>query len=229
MSIRGCCAKFSRYILIILNALLTLFGLALIALALWVRFDVNFEKDLRINILNSTPNPPEMYKTKSTIRESATITIWTLVGWAVIIILTGLWGILCGVLYKRPMTMSFIVVKLVLIVAEIGVGVLTFIFKPSIKSLIEDYVRWAFSFATTDTKTLVERFNCCGDNTDNIYNVAYCSKATYTQSENCTDLVWSKFEFVMLVAGLVLIGVLLVQALAVIVGFFVLCTFRKLR
>ncbi|CAD5221154.1 unnamed protein product [Bursaphelenchus xylophilus] len=230
MSCRGCCRRFSRCSLIILNAILTLFGLALIAVALWVRFDVNFEKDLRMNILNSTPNPPEMYRTKSTIRESAALTIWTLVGWSVAMTLVGLWGILCGVIYKRNMTLSYIVVKTILIVAEIGVAVFLFIFKSKIKHLIQDYVKWAFAFSTTDTKSLVERFNCCGDDTDNLYNTTYCSKVGNSyQFENCTDAVWQRFEFVLTIAGLTLIGVLLVQGLAVVVGFIVTCTFEKLR
>lgn len=70
MSCSKCCASFSRVTLIIINAAIALFGLALIALTLWVRFDDNFEKDLRINIQNSTPNPPDMYQVKKYIREA---------------------------------------------------------------------------------------------------------------------------------------------------------------
>ena len=70
MNLRHQCVSISRYLLIVINTCLAILSLAVIALLLWVRFDVNFEHDVRNNIQNTNPNPPDFFVIKNDIRSA---------------------------------------------------------------------------------------------------------------------------------------------------------------
>jgi hypothetical protein len=76
MNFRHKCTSLSRYLIIILNAGIAVLALAIIGLVLWVRFDANFERSLRVDLQNTNPNPPDLWEVKNQIRTAVSWSCW---------------------------------------------------------------------------------------------------------------------------------------------------------
>ncbi|PAV56412.1 hypothetical protein WR25_15512 [Diploscapter pachys] len=151
----GCCVTFSRIIVFLMNLAMLLVALTVIALALWIRLDNNFEHDLRRDIKYDGDEEP-LRDIKRDMRTGITVVFWVIIGFAIACAILGLTGLLGAAANSR-----FLLVR----------------------RTVKDYVYWSYNLNTNDVQAFIFRYNCCGvegyPNPQCFQNAPTCSSAVW--------------------------------------------------
>uniref|UniRef100_A0A914CV10 Tetraspanin n=1 Tax=Acrobeloides nanus TaxID=290746 RepID=A0A914CV10_9BILA len=107
------------------------------------------------------------------------------------------------------------ILLIIMSLLEIAAGVFIFIWRTNIYQSLYGYISAVFQMQASDLYTLRNRFNCCGNGIPN-------SVCTPTDRP-CTTEISSRLDGMFLVAGIVLIGILALQLIAIILAGAVVC------
>jgi hypothetical protein len=90
---------------------------------------------------------------------------------------------------------------------------------------METYTRLAFQYNTADAAAFRDRYQCCGDGTQNPYN-SQCFQLGGQGMRDCTTAVFDRLDFTLMIAGIILIGILVTEIFGVIFGFVLVVNHR---
>uniref|UniRef100_A0A0M3IIW7 Tetraspanin n=1 Tax=Ascaris lumbricoides TaxID=6252 RepID=A0A0M3IIW7_ASCLU len=200
---------------------LQLTGLAVIGLTLWLRLDNSIEKEIRERILEENNGNYEMNQIKEQIRFALMISFWVLCGFGLAGAIIGLIGSFAGLCGSRCTAGVYLALLIVMTVLEIGVGVFIIIDTPKIHDTVNRYVYIAEEMQSSnlqDANVLRQRFHCCG--ADGIQSFA-CSS---TNLPTCTTIIWDRLNFTLMIAGIVLIGIVILQIISAIIAIALIVT-----
>ncbi|KAH7731146.1 Protein TSP-3 [Aphelenchoides avenae] len=178
MGARQGCTTCSRVMLVLLNILMLLAGLALIGLVLWIRFDERFEQEIRRNL-----DPPrniqyDLDYVKSQIRLVITVCFWVLIGFGAAGAVLGLIGICGSVAHSKCLNGLYLTFLIIMVLLEIAIGVFVLVYRPTVRDSVNRYVTFSMQYSQSDSQAIRDRYNCCGDSTNNQYNTQ-CNLFTF--------------------------------------------------
>ncbi|KAI6176923.1 Protein CBR-TSP-3 [Aphelenchoides bicaudatus] len=165
MSFRSRCTSLSRYLIILINVVIAIVALALIALALWIRFDVNFEHNLRINIQNVNVTPPAMNRIKEQIQTAILCAFYVIIGVSGASLACSMIGIVAAVIQNRKLYVFSMIFLVILVLLEIAIGIFVIVYQSNLRNGINVYTSLSFQYNTNDAASLMDRYSCCGDGT----------------------------------------------------------------
>ncbi|KAI6215059.1 hypothetical protein M3Y94_00340400 [Aphelenchoides besseyi] len=85
------------------------------------------------------------------------------------------------------------------------------------RAVTNRYCSLAFQYNTADASALLDRYQCCGDGTQSSFN-QQCYQLGFYQRD-CPTAVWNRLDFTLMISGLVVLGVILVEALSLVFAF----------
>ncbi|TKR68044.1 hypothetical protein L596_024090 [Steinernema carpocapsae] len=207
----GKCSCCSRAVVILMNFVMMLAGLALIGLVLWIRFDVRFEHDIRQNLINANSSDSALGSYKDQIKTGIIVAFWVLIGFGCAGAILGFIGSISGCCKNRAMLGLYLTCMIIMILLEIAVGIFMLVWRPKIRDGVKNYVNKSFEIGSQpDMQAFVYRYSCCGfDSTNVMIAVPMCPLG----QPSCPSAVWDRLDFSLMVAGIVLIGILVLQIL----------------
>ncbi|CAB3403176.1 unnamed protein product [Caenorhabditis bovis] len=210
----------SRIYLFIMNLAMLLVGLAVIALALWIRFDDNFEAEIRSNLLFKG-DPEPMSSDKEALRTWCLVCFWVIIGFAIASVLIGLAGILGAALNVKSLLGAYVVAMILLIALEIAAGISMLTKRSRLRNHVKDYVFDAYSMnSQQDIQAFVYRYNCCG--ADNLNN-SQCAAGQPT----CSSAVWDRLDFTLMIFGICMLIIIIIEIFTAIVPLPILLRKRR--
>ncbi|CAD6185970.1 unnamed protein product [Caenorhabditis auriculariae] len=139
-----------------------LVALAVIALAIWIRVDNDFESEIRANIKRDTDAEP-LSDIKYDMRVAITVVFWVIIGFAIACVLLGLTGFLGAIANSRALMAIYFVCMAILILLEIAIGIYVLVVRKNVRSTVKDYVFYSYAMnSSPDVHAFQFRYNCCG-------------------------------------------------------------------
>ena len=150
MSEKSGCTTCSRVLLIIIDLILLVGGLALVAFAVWFRYKDSIEAPLKNAIADQNPTPYEMWDLKYQVcmpktsslhttpfkifkfRSVAMLAFWAVVGLGAVIAIAALVGVCGSCALSRCWNGFYTVVILLLITAEVAAAALIIIYRSTV-------------------------------------------------------------------------------------------------
>ncbi|PAV63500.1 hypothetical protein WR25_07674 [Diploscapter pachys] len=215
----GCCVTFSRVIVFLMNLAMLLVALTVIALALWIRLDNNFEHDLRRDIKYDGDEEP-LRDIKRDMRTGITVVFWVIIGFAIACAILGLTGLLGAAANSRFLLVPYFVAMVFLILLEIAVGIAVLVKRKDVRRTVKDYVYWSYNLNTIDVQAFNFRYNCCGVE-------GYPNPQCFQNAPTCSSAVWDRLDFTMMVFGICMLGVIVLQIITTLISVFVFTYRRK--
>ncbi|GMR40770.1 hypothetical protein PMAYCL1PPCAC_10965, partial [Pristionchus mayeri] len=209
----------SRGVLALLNIALLLASLVMIGLVLWIRFDNNFEAEIRKDLkIHENINPLGSYK--ELINTGLTVSFWVLLGFGIAGAVIGLLGAVAAVFNLKCLIGFHFCVLLIMALLEIAVGIYILVTRDTLRQTVQGYVISAYNAHTLDYDSIRMRYDCCGiDGTPDL--------ACLTGQPTCTGAVWDRLDFTLMVAGFVLLGILILQFISCLSSLLSLCIKRN--
>ncbi|GMT18227.1 hypothetical protein PFISCL1PPCAC_9524, partial [Pristionchus fissidentatus] len=196
----------SRGVLLLLNASLLIASLAMIGLLLWIRFDNNFEAEIRKDLkIQENIKPLDDYK--RLINDGLTVSFWVLLGFGIAGAVIGLIGTIGAVFGLKCIIGFHFALLLIMALLEIAIGIYILVTRDTLRQTVQGYVISAYNARTLDYDSIRMRYDCCGiDGTPDL--------TCLTGQPTCTGSVWDRLDFTLMVTGFVLIGILLCQLIS---------------
>ncbi|XP_070537954.1 CD9 antigen-like [Ptychodera flava] len=238
MAVEGSCMKFIKYSLFVFNLVFWFAGLFILALGLWLRFDVDAAKYIdQLNSIES--NTAQQYYNGTYILISA----------GVLVTVVGFCGC-CGAIQERKCLLVMFFISLLLIFSlQVTAGIWGYINIVQLETLIEDETqrtvkeKYPIDKATRLAMDYVQqKLRCCGaddyrdwqKSSQDIPKSCYCTDQCDQlvleggiYRKGCTLAVFSFLERNLYIIGGVSIGVGLIQILGMIFSVLLCCNIRK--
>ncbi|CAI2348854.1 unnamed protein product [Caenorhabditis sp. 36 PRJEB53466] len=204
------CSFLSRIVIFIMNLAQLLVALAVIALALWIRFDKSFESEIRANILRDTDAEP-LAGVKSDIRTGIIVAFWVIIGFAIANVVIGFVGVIGAVIRSKYLLAPYLLSMIILFLLEIAVGITTLVKRKSVRRTVKEYVFDAYNMnSQSDIDAFTFRYNCCG--AENLPNLS-----CFAGQPTCSSAVWDRLDFTMMIFGIVMLIIVVLQILTALV------------
>ncbi|GMS87593.1 hypothetical protein PENTCL1PPCAC_9768 [Pristionchus entomophagus] len=209
----------SRGVLVLLNVALLIASLVLIGLVLWIRFDNNFEAEIRKDLkIHENIAPLDSYK--ELINTGLTVSFWVLLVFGIAGAVIGLIGAVGAVFGLKCIIGFHFVLLLIMALLEIAIGIYILVTRDTLRQTVQGYVIAAYNAKTLDYDSIRMRYDCCGiDGTPDL--------ACLTGQPTCTGAVWDRLDFSLMVAGFVLMGILICQFVSCLCSVTALCIKRN--
>ncbi|XP_077995164.1 CD9 antigen-like [Glandiceps talaboti] len=239
MAVEGKCMTFIKYSLFVFNLLFWLAGLSILALGLWLRFDVDATK--YIDQLQSVENDTaQQYYNGTYILISAGVLV-TVVGFC------GCWG---AIQENKCLLVLFFISLLLIFSLQVTGGIWGYLNIGELENLLEtETAKTVSEKYSVDKATRLaldftqQKLHCCGaddyrdwqKSSQDIPNSCYChvncEDLHMLEGEiyrrGCTPALYEFFAHNLYIMGGVGIGVGLVQVLGMIFAVFLCCNIRK--
>ncbi|KAH7724484.1 CRE-TSP-3 protein [Aphelenchoides avenae] len=195
------CGTCARIVLMALNVVMLLAGLALLGVVLWVKFDGSSMPTIRDNIelIEEKAEKAAQYGGGDIIdkvKMAITIAFWVLIGFSAACVILALLG-LCGAGSRSSCLLEFYASLLILLVLlEVGFCIFIFVYRPKVKDEVDK--------CTCDALSLRVQEHC----------KPYCA---------AVHNAWNAIDDGLLIAGIAALILVLVQILAIFFAFIAAC------
>ncbi|XP_068614529.1 tetraspanin-2-like [Brachionichthys hirsutus] len=208
--------KCVKYLLFAFNFIFWLSGLLVLAVGLWLRFDVE-----TVELLTGDEAPDTFF-----------IAVYILLGAGGLMMIVGFFGCFGAVRESQCLLASFFACLVIIFAAEIAAGVFGFINKEQIIEEVQKFYSSSVSDISSSNGTAValvyhETLNCCGGSASDTSDTLCADMPDDTQ--DCLTAISNFFNEKLHVLGYVGIGVAGVMILGMIFSMVLCCAIRNNR
>jgi hypothetical protein len=198
-----------KTLVFIFNLLICIVGAVLMGVSLWANLSPGFmEKLQQILDQNNSDVDLNTYKTA----------IWVLVGIGGFVFLVGFLGCCGAACESRLLLILFIIIITILFIAELATGIYALVSKNDFKDKLHKAMQEAEKKRPDVYKPIEDDLKCCGVDGKRIpaSGGQTSEPCKYPNGGGCFNKIWSDISTYSAAAGGVAIGLLVIEALAIV-------------